>query len=273
MSKEFSICIPVLNDRYIHECLNSIFASKFQDFEVIVNDVSDNFYVSDQISEYDVRIIKKKTRSFESRLITAKASSADKIIIFDDTRLMPNTLLDKLRSMPEDMTVIAEKDVGKGLLIKLSNLDKGALIRNTVKLHPVENKSIIPRAYRRDFLMKALDSISNNLSQEAIESIVGLDLEIIYYEAFKFSQNIGIVSEPEVLHHGDKTLRSIFRKYYRYGYTQRMLMGTVYSDMANLKGRNRSDYAIKDRILSLPLQMIRGVPFVLGYLTGEKELR
>lgn len=269
MPPEFSICIPVLNDRYIRKCLDSIFASKFQDFEVIVNDASDQFYVTDQISDYDVKIIKKRTKSFESRLISVKDASGDRVLIFDDTRLVPDTLLGRLSDMPEDMIVVAERDIGNGILARLSNLDKRALSKERVKLNPLENKSVIPRIYRRNILMRAFEAINRNLSPSIISNMVGLDLEILYYEAFKISQSIRVLQNPEIMHYGDETLKSILNKYYRYGYTQRMLKGTIYSELASLSGRNRSSYAVSDRILSLPLQVIRGVPFILGYISGN----
>lgn len=272
MSPEFSICIPVLNNKYIQRSLDSIFTNKFHDYEVVVNDSSRDFYVSDFISEYDVKIIKKKTKSFESRMVTVLASSGSRILILDDTRLVTNNLLEKLNKMPEDMIVIGEKDIGNGFLVRLSNLDKKALSRNEIKLNPIENKSVIPRLYNSEIIVKALKRIQTFLSTEMIKNIVGLDLEIIYYEAFRISQSIGILSSPEIMHYGDETFRSMFEKYYKYGFTQRMLKTTVYSELANITGRNRSGYPLADRILTLPLQAIRGVPFTLGYISGGDQL-
>jgi hypothetical protein len=272
MDPEFSICIPALNNKHIRECLDSIFASRFQDFEVIINDASDQFYVSDQISDYDVKIIKKRTRSFESRMVTTRASTGNRIMIFDDTRLVSDSLFDKLIEMPENMIVIAERDMGHSILIKLSNLDKSRLNNDTIKLDPIKNKSVIPRVYKRGILLRAFESINNNLGPEIIKNMVGLDLEIIYYEAFKISHNVGIISTPEILHYGDETLKSVFHKYYKYGFTQRMLRGTIYSELANISGRTRSTYDIGSRILSLPLQVVRGVPFILGYISGSNAI-
>ena len=247
MSPEFSICIPVLNNKYIQRSLDSIFTNKFHDYEVVVNDSSRDFYVSDFISEYDVKIIKKKTKSFESRMVTVLASSGSRILILDDTRLVTNNLLEKLNKMPEDMIVIGEKDIGNGFLVRLSNLDKKALSRNEIKLNPIENKSVIPRLYNSEIIVKALKRIQTFLSTEMIKNIVGLDLEIIYYEAFRISQSIGILSSPEIMHYGDETFRSMFEKYYKYGFTQRMLKTTVYSELANITGRNRSGYPLAEK--------------------------
>lgn len=273
MGPMFSICIPVINSKYIKECLDHIFKSKFQNFEVLINDSSKDFFVTDIISQYDVKIIKKRTKSFESRMISALGSSGEKILILDDTRLVPDTLLENLENKSEDMLVIGERDIGKGPLIKLSNLDKRAVVKDNTQLNPLKNKNVIPRLYKRDIIVESLNKIKLNLSSDMLNNIVGLDLEIIYFEAFKISQNIGYVLYPEILHYGDENLNSVFRKYYRYGYTQKMLKETTYSELANISGRTRNGYSIGDRILSLPLQVVRGIPFIFGYISGESGIR
>jgi hypothetical protein len=48
-----------------------------------------------------------------------------------------------------------------------------------------------------------------------------------------------------------------------------MLRETVYSQLADISGRTRYGYAISDRILSMPLQALRGFPFILGYISGN----
>ena len=73
------------------------------------------------------------------------------------------------------------------------------------------------------------------------------------------------------MHYGDESIREVFRKYYRYGFTQRMLKNSYYGKFAGLSGRNRSTLPVRNRIKSIPIQVLRGVPFVLGYLTGKTE--
>ena len=133
----------------------------------------------------------------------------------------------------------------------------------------MKNKSVLPRLYKREIIVESLNKIKASLNPETLNNIVGLDLEIIYFESFRISQSIGYISSPEILHYGDETLTSIFRKYYRYGYTQKILRETVYSQLAGISGRTRYGYAIRDRILSMPLQAIRGIPFIFGYVSGN----
>ena len=116
----FSICLPFLSNTHFRNYFDSILVSKCRDFEVIVNSVSDQFYVRDQVSDHDIRII-KKTKSFASGMISVKASSGNRIIIFDDTMLTSDTLLGRVSGTSEDMIVIAEKDIGNGLLVRFSN--------------------------------------------------------------------------------------------------------------------------------------------------------
>lgn len=271
MSPNISICMPAIHGRYIKESLDSIFSNKYDNFEVIINDSSNNFYVSDLISEYDLKIIKKKTRSFESRYLTVNESNGNDILLFDETRIMKPGLLERLSSMKNDMVVIGEKDIGRGFLTFISNLDKNTLPNNAKLLSPMKNKSIIPRFYNRQIVKKALKEIYSNLPESLIKNIVGLDIELIYLEAYRISQCIGIIPDAEILHYGDEDLKAVFKKYYRYGKSQKMLRDSYYGDFASLSGRNRSTALPGDWITSLPLQIVRGIPFLLGYISGTHE--
>ena len=74
-----SVCIPVVSGAHLRECLDSIFRSNFQEFEVIVNDSSGSPVVSDILKDYDVRTIEGKSKSSEkSRHIATMASRGEK---------------------------------------------------------------------------------------------------------------------------------------------------------------------------------------------------
>ena len=265
---EISVCIPVVSGKYLSECLNSIFTNTFQDFEVIVNDSSKDPKVSDILKMYDLKIIKKETKSFESRYITALYSSGKKVFIFDETRLMSKDLLKKIMEIRKDMIVIKERDIGGGIVTFFSNLDKEAMPADTSILDPYKNKTVIPRVYRREIIMEALERIRGNLTEEILKNIVGLDIELIYLESYRISQSIGFIDTVEIMHYGDKGLRDTFRKYYRYGHSQKMLRNTIYKEFAGLSGRNRATLPLRNRIQSIPIQVMRGIPFVLGYISG-----
>jgi hypothetical protein len=271
LNPKISICIPVVYGNHIRESLDSIFASHYQDYEVIVNDSSKFFIASDLLSEYDVKIIKKETKSFESRYLTIKESMGSKILLFDETRIMSKTLLGILSSMRNDMVVISEQDIGKGMITFLSNLDKRIVPDDAKLLNPSKNKSIIPRFYDRNVILTAMNEIFKNLPVNVVKEIVGLDIELIYFESYKISQNIGIIPTPEILHYGDSNFYEVFRKYFRYGKSQKILRNSYYSDYAGLSGRNRAYASPKEWVKSLPLQIIRGIPFLMGYISGRNK--
>lgn len=56
-------------------------------------------------------------------MISAEAPSVNRILIFDDTRLIANTLLARLTGIPEDIIVIAEKDLENQFSLKLLKTD------------------------------------------------------------------------------------------------------------------------------------------------------
>ena len=93
-----SICIPVISGTHLRGCLDSIFQSSFQEFEVIVNDSSGSPVVPDILKDYDVRTIERKSKSFESRYITTIASKGERVFIFDETRLIEKTLLEDVNN-------------------------------------------------------------------------------------------------------------------------------------------------------------------------------
>lgn len=271
MNPEISICIPIVYGNHTREALESIFSSQYQDYEVIVNDSTDFFTASDTLSEYDVKIIKKKTMSFESRYLTIRESTGNKILLFDETRIMSSNLLGILTSMKNEMVAIGERDIGKGMITFLSNLDKRNVAVNPELLNPSKNKSIIPRFYSREVILEAMNEIFKHITDDLVKKIVGLDLELIYFESYKISQNIGIIPAQEILHYGDSDFNEVFKKYFRYGKSQKMLRNSYYSDFAGLSGRNRANASPKDWAMSLPLQIIRGIPFLLGYLSGSGD--
>ena len=229
-----SISIPVISGAHLRECLDSIFQSSFQEFEVVVNDSSGNPVVSDILKDYDVRTIERKSKSFESRYITTMASKGGRVFIFDETRVMEKTLLEDVNNRNNDMLVIIERDIGKGIVNYFSNLDKSNLPNDLSILDPMRNKSVIPRAYKREIIVSALETVRKNLSKDILSQVVGLDLELIYLESYNLTKDIGFISSSEIKHYGDESIREVFRKYYRYGYTQRMLKNTYYGEFAGL---------------------------------------
>ena len=266
-----SVCIPVISGAHLRECLDSIFQSNFQEFEVIVNNSSGSPVVSDILKDYDVRTIERKSKSFESRYITTMASRGEKVFIFDETRVMEKTLLEDVNNRNNDMLVIKERDIGKGIVNYFSNLDKSNLPNDLSILDPMRNKSVIPRVYKWEIIVSALETVRKNLSENILSQVVGLDLELIYLESYNLTKDIGFISSSEIKHYGDESIMEVFRKYYRYGYTQRMLKNTYYGEFAGLSGRNRSTLPVRNRIRSIPIQVLRGVPFVLGYLNSNNK--
>ena len=267
---KISICIPVVSSSNIKKCLDSIYASTYSNFEVVVNDSSSDSCVQEILKEYDLKIIRRQTRSFESRKLTILNSSGDLVFLLDDTRIIGKKLLERISEMNHDMIIINEQETGKSLVQRLSNLEKQASgnVRHS-NLSPIINKSIIPRVYVRNVAVESIRRISYNLPLELTSKIVGLDLELIYFESWMQTKDIGFIREKEILHHGENNYHSLFRKYYRYGKSQRVLRGTAYSDFAGLGGRTRYGLTSLERFSTLPIQLIRSVPFILGYISGN----
>lgn len=252
------------------KCLNSIFSSTYSDFEIVVNDATRSPEVRDLLSKYDVRTITGNTRTLESRLLTVRHSTGETILLLDETRLVSSSLLGRIAGMPNKMIVVGESEMGGGILQKLTNLDK--LASNLVEegeISPLMNKSILPRIYDRTIIQNSFDRIVSVLEPQVFSEIVGLDLELIYLEAWHQTKDIGFIRTSEIHHFGETSYKDLFKKYYRYGRSQKILRKTPYADFASLRGRTRHGLSGAERLTTVPIQLLRGFPFVLGYISGS----
>ena len=260
----------MVSGEFLENCMNSIFRSIYTDFEVIVNNSTENTKISDILSRYDVKVINKITRSLESRFLTVGGSSGDRIFLLDETRLITPTLLGKIADMDSKMIAIGEKEIGNGLITRLTNMDKKATMNaSPEEISPILNKTVIPRVYDRQIMLASLNNIESKLPYEKIREVVGLDLEMIYLESWRQTKDLEFIKGCDIMHFGDMRYTSLFRKYYRYGKSQRMLRYTAYSNLAGIGGRTRKGLNFRDRMATVPLQILRGAPFLLGYIGGS----
>lgn len=267
-----SVSIPVVSGNNLKLCLDSIYASSYDDFEVVVNDSSENEQVNDILKQYDLKVIVKKTRTLESRFITVSNSKGDKVFLMDETRTIGKSLLREIENTRNRIIVIGEEEVGNSLVQRASNLEKRSSCRLRDKgLSPLVNKSVIPRVYERTLILKSFEAVRRKLSDELFYKIVGLDLELIYYESWLQTTDIGFIRGAEIYHLGESSYRELFAKYYRYGKTQKYLRSTEYHQLAGIMGRNRHGIGFLDRVRVFPIQVMRGIPFILGYISDESQ--
>ena len=258
-----SICIPVVHGKYIREVLNSIFDSKYQEFEIIVSDASVEGKVSDILSEYDLRRISVsiETKLMEGRYIPHTFSRGEFELHLDETRLISRDLLKKLSVINHRMVAIGELELGDSLWIKMANIDKN--LANRIS-ETAQRAYIFPRYYEKCVIERAFNQIIQNLGYLKTRKITYDELHILYYEASKFSNDIVFMKGPEIYHHGDSSLLKIIRKYYVYGKSSRELIGTPYEFILRYRNHKRLGAPLRYKVPTLPLFFARSIAFLIG---------
>ena len=101
--------------------------------------------------------------------------------------------------------------------------------------------------------------------------IVIFDHVILYYEAYKISNKVGILNDA-ILHSEPDNFKEFFKHNYNYGVTARKLKNTKYSELIKAKTRFRTG-SLKVKSLSLIMYsfiflVLKGVAYELGYIFG-----
>lgn len=260
-----SICIPVKHGHYILELLDSIFNSTYKNFEVIISDATPGKKISEIIGTYNVKniIVPSNTSLLLGRMIPHKQASGDYELLLDETRIISENLLERLAKLKYDMIAIAEEEIVKNYWSYLANLDKNG-ISNIYD--PITNGYILPRYYKRSILDEGFKNLERKISEEILNKIIYGDHHIIFYEAFKISQNMFYLKDKLIKHYGDYSLKEIIKKYHRYGYSSRILIGTSYEFVLKYNSHKRKDIDLITKIKTFPLFLARGVPFLIGRL-------
>jgi len=259
----YSIQIPALHGKYLHEVLESIRSQTFQDYEVVVvNSGSDE--ISDLIRSFGFKEIKKKVKLLEARYLANQESTGEYALLLDETKPLRKDALSVLSSNLHDMVIIGEKEVGSSIWVKLAQLDKDNI---TYCNSPEAIKGFaLPRLFKREILLASMERLRAKLGNR-FKEIIFRDHELVYYEASKLSGDLFVLKEELIYHHGDESLSKIVKKYHRYGKSLRILKSTPYSLMISTSWRRRNICVgtRRDRLLLNFLYLARAIPFMFGY--------
>jgi hypothetical protein len=266
---KISVEIPLTWGTYIGEVLEALRTQTFQDYEVIIShSLARGSQVLDVVKKYDVKLVESGPHILEKRYLAHTLSSGEFSLLLDETRVPLPLLLEKLATCSCDMAIIGEEEVKGSFWQNAASLDK----RVNIICGPLDFSRgyLLPRYFRGSLLTTAFNNILKKLGEQRFKEVLMEDHQLISYEAHILSDDIQIIREALIMHHGDRTLSEIFSKYYRYGYYHRVLRGTPYAHLISLTKRTRKicEDAKLTKLDTLKLYMIllaRGIPFALGY--------
>jgi cellulose synthase/poly-beta-1,6-N-acetylglucosamine synthase-like glycosyltransferase len=199
------------------------------------------------------------------------ASKGEYVLLLDsDQILYPDTIDRLLMGMRDyDMMCLEEEPyLGSSFTQMLFKADSRVTNENTeLHLDPMEG-AMTARFYETSLLRKALQKIDiNKLSDAAAH-----DHAIIYYEAYKLSQKVGVLRKA-VMHDKPSTFRELWQRNYRAGQTTKlMIQSGIYPDLLRKTTRSRKRMSLNsDSIKSMLLRFMKGVPYTLGMLDPRPE--
>ena len=132
----------------------------------------------------------------------------------------------------------------------------------SIQLDPVYG-TLLARFYKKSLLDRAFEAIPKPL----LPSVVAHDHAIIYYEAWKLSNRVGILFNA-VYHNEPSNILELWRKNFRYGrYTRALMANGHYNDLIRRKTSTRKTSTRKmtnDKLLSSLLLLLKSPAYLVG---------
>ena len=257
-----SIEIPVTWGNRLSELLEAIRIQTYQDYEIsVATSLPDGKYI-DMLRSYGANIIHSGPNLLEKRYLSHSISRGKFALLLDETRIPEKNLLERLSNSKSNVVVIQEIDIGNSFWVAMANLDK----LNSIECNKLNMASgfVLPRYINFELLSKAFYKIKENLRDETFRSVLMEDHQLISFEIAKMTDSMSFLRGNCLKHYGDKSIRSIVKKYHRYGKFHRILRNTVYEGILSPTNRLRK-ICIGSRIKLYIFYLARGIPFIVGY--------
>lgn len=265
-----SVIIPTYNsEQTIGICLRSVREQTYPNIEVVVVDSHSNDGTRKIAENFDVKLITTEEKLLGARYKGLKESRGEYVLLLDADQILDNTVIARSLEMFKDYDMLCLEEHSykpKTWIQRLFEADR-CLVHNLASLHlnPLEGV-LLARFYKRGILERALEAIPKDL----MPIVVAHDHAIIYYEAYRVSQRVGILRNA-VWHMEPASLVELWRKNYRYGRTTKELLKTgFYQDLLKKKVRFRKG-ALKDWKLGLQTYLLlsmKGIGYYMGYFSA-----
>lgn len=266
-----SVTIPTKNSgKTLPKCLKSIENQSYKNLEVILVDSYSTDKTKDITKRFGAKIFFTSWKLLGARYIGFKKSRGDYILLLDSDQTLERTTVERAIQMVNegcDMLCLEEHTYEPQTWVqKLFDTDKKSIRKPaSIRLKPLEGISIA-RFYTRDILEKAFEAIP----KELMPHVILYDHMMIYYEAFKTSQKVRIL--PDAIGHIEpSSLIELWRKYYRYGKSERYLVNSGFYRMLhrmNVKLRKEEFCEQKFQVQRYLLMMLKGIAHQIGYWSG-----
>jgi len=263
-----SIVIPTRNSsNTIEGCLSAIQKQSYHNIETIIVDSKSTDDTTQIGATRGCKVISTDWKLLGARYLGCKAALGEFVLMLDSDQILVEDAVE--RSLPlfrdYDMVCLEEMSYTSNTVIqKMIEADR-RMIHNysRIQLDPIDG-TLLARFYKKSLLEHAFEAIPKPL----LPSVVHLDHAITYYEAWKLSKRVKILPNA-VYHNEEATVLELWKKYFRYGRSTRVLLANgYYNDFLRKKTHLRKIGTRKitsDKLLSsLLLLSLKAPPYLLG---------
>lgn len=264
-----SVIIPTRNSlATISTCLDCIKKQTYPHIEIIIVDTNSTDGTAEFCKENGIKVFNTDWKLLGSRYIGLLKSSGQYILVLDSDQFLEPTCIHNCVSMMKDhdMLCLEEKTYDpKTIVEKMYEADRRLIHEQAdLQLDPLYG-ALAPRFYRRTILEKVFAAIP----EEILPFIVAGEDAIVYYEASKLSNKVGVVRNA-LWHKEPGSLIELWHKNRRYGKSARQMVRTGhYSSLFRTKRRLRKSRGLsKNKIISSVLLLLKAPAYVVGFYFG-----
>jgi glycosyltransferase involved in cell wall biosynthesis len=270
-----AVTIPTKNSgRTLEACLRSV-NSQDSSLEIVVADDCSTDGTREIAGQFGARIVKGPLPLLEARYRAAvEATSAFVVLLDSDQILRPGVLHRCVDALDRHDALILHECSNKPTtwIARLYAADRRYLHATSAHHMDAAKGSLLPRVFRRSDLLKAFESIPEEVRKEAVAQ----DHAIIYHEIAHLVTSVGIIGDA-VEHQEMETYRELWRKYVHWGegLVRLFKVAPGYETLSRKKVKGRfhaSGAPVGDYLQSLLLLGLKAVPYAVGYTKGRVAL-
>jgi glycosyltransferase involved in cell wall biosynthesis len=256
-------------EKTLNSVLDSIVSQNYKDVEIVCADASSDKEIKQLLLSYGCKVIDipRDTGHLKARFIAHSNSSGDRSLILDSTRPLRENALDVLfrEYYNIDTVILREDSLGNGFWVNQAKIIKDISESQVTRLEGETLAFLLPRFYNSAILTQAFADVQKNAGV-LFDKISYGEHHLIFEACKKMTNKIQITKETLLSHYEDDSFIKIVRKYYRYGKMQKVLKDLPNSEVNNFSSHRRNSVSLKKRIQSSPLNSVRGISFILGYI-------
>lgn len=271
-----TITIPTYNSaETLDRCLTAIEYQTYKNSELSIVDSASTDATLDIVARHGVgEIYQYKGGLLGARKTGIMNAKGRYVLLLDSDQILERDAIKRavLLCETDDYDMVAlEEDVASctNIIEWLFSMDR-RLIHKIANLDPATGV-ILPRLFRTSVIKIAIRAIPNDI----VPSVGGPDHAIIYYECCKLSRHVALLPKA-VWHIEPNSLRKIWQKFYRWGYTSASAKNNEkYRVLLSKKERFRTGLFSRGlwvaSIASILLIIIKGIPYKIGYIKAATD--